>query len=47
MIPLNIRKVKKNFEKLKVFLSQTGAFFQVLCLTETWFSDRNSKISLY
>ena len=44
---LNIRSAKKNFEKLKDFLSQTGSFFKVLCLTETWFDDRNSESSLY
>ena len=47
MIHLNIRSAKKNFEKLKDFLSQTGSFFKVLCLTETWFHDRNSESSLY
>ena len=47
MIHLNIRSAKKNFEKLKDFLSQTGSFFKVLCLTETWFDDRNSESSLY
>ena len=47
MIHLNIRSAKKNFEKLKDFLSQTGSFFKVLCLTETWFLDRNSENSLY
>ena len=46
-IHLNIRSAKKNFEKLKDFLSQTGSFFKVLCLTETWFDDRNSENSLY
>ena len=46
MIHLNIRSVKKNFEKLKDFLSQTGSFSKVLCLTETWFDDRNSESSL-
>ena len=30
MIHLNIRSAKKNFEKLKDFLSQTGSFFKVL-----------------
>ena len=40
MIHLNIRS--KNFEKIKEFLSQTGSFFKVLCLTETWFHDRNN-----
>ena len=38
MIHFNIRSAKKYFEKLKDFLSQTGSFFKVLCLTETWFS---------
>ena len=47
MIHLNMRSAKKNFEKLKDFLSQTGSFFKVLCLTEVWFDDRNSKSSLY
>ena len=47
MIHLNIRSAKKNFEKLKGFLSQTGSFFKVLCLTETWFHDRNSESLLY
>ena len=47
MIHLNIRSAKKIFEKLKDFLSQTGSFFKVLCLTETWFHDRNSERSLY
>ena len=44
MIHLNIRSAKKNFEKLKDFLSQTGSFFKVLCLTETWFHDRTVKV---
>ena len=47
MIHLNIRSAKKNFEKLKDFFSQTGSFFKVLCLTETWFHDRNSESLLY
>ena len=47
MIHLNTRSAKKNFEKLKDFLSQTGSFFKVLCLTETWFDDRNSESLLY
>ena len=46
MIHLNIRSAKKNFEKLEDFLSQTGSFFKVLCLTETWLDDRNSESSL-
>ena len=46
MIHLNIRSAKKNFEKLKDFLSETGSFFKVLRLTETWFNDRNSESSL-
>ena len=45
IIHLNIRSAKKNFEKLKDFLSQTGSFFKVLCLT--WLDDRNSESSLY
>ena len=47
MIHLNIRSAKKNFEKLKDFLSQAGSFFKVLSLTETWFDDRNSESWLY
>ena len=47
IIFLKIRSAKKNFENLKDFLSQTGSFFKVLCLTETWFDDRNSESSLY
>ena len=47
MIHLNIRSAKKNFEKFKDFLSQTGSFFKVLSLTETWFDDRTSESSLY
>ena len=47
MIHLNIRSVKKNFEKLKDFLSQIGSFSKVLYLTETWFDDRNSESLLY
>ena len=47
MIHLNIRSAEKNFEKLKDFLSQRGSFFKVLCLTGTWFHDRNSESSLY
>ena len=47
MIHLNIRSGKKNFEKFKGFLFKTGSFFQVLCLTETWFDDRNSESWLY
>ena len=47
MIHLNIRSAKKKFERLKDFLSQTGSFFKVVCLTETWFDDRNSESSLY
>ena len=47
MIHLNIRSARENSEKLKDFLSQTGSFFKVLYLTETWFSDRNSESSFY
>ena len=39
--------LRKIFEKLKLFLSQTGSFFKVLCLTETWFDDKNSESSIY
>ena len=46
MIHFNIRSGKKNFEIHKDFLSQTGSFFKVLCLIETWFNDRNSESSL-
>ena len=38
-----MRSAKKNLEKLKDFLSQTGSFFKVECLNETWFDDRNSE----
>ena len=47
MIHLNITSAKKNFEKLKDFLSQSGSFFKVLYLTETWLDDRNSECSFY
>ena len=47
MTHLNIRSVKKIFERLKEFLPQTGSFFKVLGLTETWFDDRNSESLLY
>ena len=47
LIHLNIRSVKKDFEKLEDFLSQTGPFFDVPRLTETWFDDRNSESLLY
>ena len=47
MIHLNIRNTKKTFEKFKDFLSQTGSFFKVLCLTETLFDDRNSESCIY
>ena len=47
MIHLNIRSAKKKFEELKDFLSQTDFFLKVLCLTETWFDDRNSESLLY
>ena len=43
MIHLNIRSAKKKIERFKDFLSQTGSFFKVICLTETWFDDRNSE----
>ena len=46
MIYLNIRSAQKNLEKLNDFISQTGPFFKVLCLTENWFYDRNSENSL-
>ena len=47
MIPLNISSAKKNFENFKDFLSQTGSSFKVLCLTKTWFDDKNSESLLY
>ena len=47
MIHLNIRSAKNFFEKLKDFFSQTGLFFKVLCLTETWFDYRKSESSPY
>ena len=46
IIHVNIKSDKCFFEKLKDFLSQTGSFFKILCLTKTWFSDRNSESSL-
>ena len=45
MTHLNMRSAKKNFEKLKDFLSQS--LFKAMCLTETWFDDRNSESLLY
>ena len=39
--------LRKNWEKLKDFLSHTGSFFKVICLPETWLDDRNGEISLY
>ena len=47
MIHLNIRSAKKNFQKLKDFLSQSASFSKVLYLNETWLDDRNSECSLY
>ena len=47
MIHLNVRSVKKKFEKLEDFLSQTGSFFKVLYITGTQFDDRNSESQLY
>ena len=46
VIHLNIRSAKKNFEKLKDFLSQKGSFFKVLCVTETWFHDRKFAVKV-
>ena len=46
MIHLNIRSAKKYFEKLKDFLSHTGSFFKVLCLTETWFGGWRGGIAM-
>ena len=47
MIHFNIRSAKKNFEKLKDILSQTGSLLKVLCLTEPWSDDRDSERLLY
>ena len=45
-IHLNIRNPKKNFDKHKDFLSKAGSYLKFLCLSETWFDDRNSESSL-
>ena len=47
MIHINIRNAKKKFKNLNDFLSETVSFYKFLCLTDTWFDDRNSESSLY
>ena len=37
---VNIRSVSKNFEKLKLILSEINYKFSIICLTETWCSDQ-------
>ena len=39
-----LRKILKNS---RAFFLKPAPFFKVLCLTETWFDDRNSESSLY
>ena len=40
MIHLNVRSAKTSFEKFKDFFSQTDSFIDVLCLTGSWFDDK-------
>ena len=39
ILHLNIRSIKKNFEKFKLFLSSLDFSFSVICFSETWFDD--------
>ena len=36
LLHVNIRSLKKNFESLKLLLSEINFNFKVICLTETW-----------
>ena len=48
VLHVNMRSLKKNFEKLKLLLSKINFSLKVICLTETWCEDeRFEKTSMY
>ena len=40
-IYIYIRSINKNFEKLKLMLSEVNFNFKIIVLTETWNKDQN------
>ena len=45
ILHLNIRSIKKNFEKFKLFLSSLDFSFSVICFSETWFDDLDNSVN--
>ena len=41
LLHVNIRSINKNFEKLKLMLSEVNFNFKIIVLTETWNKDQN------
>ena len=44
---LNIRKINKNFENFKMFLSNLNFSFSIMCFSEAWLNDSNVDNSNY
>ena len=47
VLHLNIRSLKKNFDKLVDFLATLSFDFKVICISETWFSSEHNNNDLY
>ena len=39
ILHVNIRGLKTNFENFRNLLNNTGTSFNIICLTETWYSN--------
>ena len=47
ILSLNIRSLNKNIENLKSMLSELGHEFKIICLTESWCKDEDTKVSKF
>ena len=41
MLHLNIRSINANFENFKSLLEETDYSFNIICLSETWSTDKD------
>ena len=47
ILHLNIRSLKKNFDKLVIFFSTSGFNFKVICISEAWCSKAHNNSDLF
>ena len=47
LIHVNIRSMTSNFEKLHDLFLNCLNYFKIICVTETWSTDKDIKISFY